>query len=138
MRGRTIGDRSSAMAPFQPSCPGSSTSIPALAVRQDVNPRRPCPKSRFGGRSPAPMENRPKAYASGYSPRWESGNRLSPLRWTTTDAKGLYALTGIPRGLTQAYLNVFAKPPDDHSVYSVVASGQFQGRAHVRGWHSSR
>ncbi len=57
---------------------------------------------------------------------------MTPLRWTTTDATGRYALTGIPRGLPQAHLNVFAEPPENHSphrVYSsVIASGRFQGR----------
>jgi len=55
------------------------------------------------------------------------GNRLTPLRWTTTDAKGGYALTGIPRGLPQAHLNVFAEPPDNQPFNGVVASGRFQG-----------
>ncbi|SIN79642.1 RNA polymerase sigma factor, sigma-70 family [Singulisphaera sp. GP187] len=59
----------------------------------------------------------------------EDGNRLTPLRWTATDANGRYALTGIPRGLTQAQLSVFAEPPDQHSFGGIVASGRFQREA---------
>jgi peroxiredoxin len=61
------------------------------------------------------------------------GNPLTPLQWTTTDAKGHYTFTGIPRGLTQAYLQVYAEPPDHRSYIAFVASGNFQGRAHSAG-----
>ena len=52
---------------------------------------------------------------------------LTTLQWTTTNTEGQYALTGIPRGLTRAYLNVYAKPPDDRSHFRAIASGNFQG-----------
>ncbi len=61
------------------------------------------------------------------------GNRLTPLRWTSTDAEGRYALTGISRGLTQAHLDALAEPPDNRSYYRLVASGRFQGRDHGTG-----
>ncbi len=53
---------------------------------------------------------------------------LTPIRWTTTDAGGRYALTGIPRGLPKAYLNVFAQPPSNDTFVDMVASGSFQGQ----------
>jgi thiol-disulfide isomerase/thioredoxin len=58
-------------------------------------------------------------------------NRLTTLQWTTTDAEGHYAFTGIPQGLTGAYLNVYAEPPDNRSHFEAIASGNFQGRAAV-------
>ncbi|MHC5540523.1 TlpA family protein disulfide reductase, partial [Singulisphaera rosea] len=60
------------------------------------------------------------------------GNRLTPLRWTSTDGAGRYALTGIPQGLAQTHLEVFAEPPDNRSNYSMVASGRFQGSGRGR------
>jgi peroxiredoxin len=54
--------------------------------------------------------------------------RFVPFLWTSTDEKGHYALTEIPRGLTNAYMNVHAMPPDDHSDIRMVASGRFQGK----------
>jgi RNA polymerase sigma factor (sigma-70 family) len=55
---------------------------------------------------------------------------LAPIRWTTTDSNGRYALSGIPRGLTKAFLTVFAEPPDRQTYYDAIASGSFQGQAH--------
>jgi hypothetical protein len=57
------------------------------------------------------------------------GNVLTPLQWRTTDAEGHYTFTGIPRGLTRAYLTVHAAPPGDRSRLAIVASGNFQGMA---------
>jgi hypothetical protein len=54
-------------------------------------------------------------------------NRLTTLRWTTTDPEGRYALNGIPRGLSPAQLCFFAEPPDGRTFYGAVASGRFQG-----------
>ncbi len=62
-----------------------------------------------------------------------NGTRLTPLQWTTSDAQGRYALTGIPRGLTLSSLMVFADAPDNRSYIAVVPSGRFQGRAYVQG-----
>jgi len=61
------------------------------------------------------------------------GTRSTPLQWTMADAQGRYALTGIPRGLTQSSLMVYAEPPDNRSYITVVPSGRFQGRAYVQG-----
>ena len=64
-------------------------------------------------------------------------NFLTPLQWTTTDADGHYTFTGIPRGLTRAYLTVYTEPPKDHSSVAIVASGRFQGRRKIRPCASS-
>jgi hypothetical protein len=55
--------------------------------------------------------------------------RLTVLQWTTTNAEGQYALTGIPQWLTRAYLNTYAEPPDRQSHFEATASGNFQGTA---------
>jgi RNA polymerase sigma factor (sigma-70 family) len=55
--------------------------------------------------------------------------RLTVLQWTSTNAEGQYALTGIPQGLTRAYLNTYAEPPDRQSHFEATASGNFQGTA---------
>ncbi len=62
-----------------------------------------------------------------------NGTRLTPLLWTTSDAQGRYALTGIPRGLTLSNLMIYAEAPDNRSAIAVVPSGRFQGRAYNQG-----
>jgi hypothetical protein len=56
-------------------------------------------------------------------------SRLTILQWTTTNEGGHYALIVIPRGLTRAFLNVYAEPPDRRSHFEAIASGKFQGQA---------
>ena len=55
---------------------------------------------------------------------------LTPIRWATTDSSGRYAFSGIPRPGSQAFLTVFAEPPDNRTYYDAVASGSFQGQAY--------
>jgi RNA polymerase sigma factor (sigma-70 family) len=56
------------------------------------------------------------------------GNRLTELRWTSTDQEGRYTLTGIPRGIEHTYMTVFVEPPNNQSYFGVTASGRFQER----------
>ena len=58
-------------------------------------------------------------------------NRLTTFQWTNTNEEGRYALTGIPQGLSRAFLNVYAEPPDRRSHFEAIASGNFQGQAMI-------
>src|SRR5262249_3400891 len=62
-------------------------------------------------------------------------NPFTNLQWTTTDADGRYALTGLPRGLTQARLLLLSQAPPGDQSYSVVPSGRFRARPH---YHDSQ
>jgi hypothetical protein len=55
-------------------------------------------------------------------------NPYTNLQWTTTDADGRYALTGLPRGLTQSHLLLLSQAPPNNQRYHVVASGHFRAR----------
>jgi hypothetical protein len=58
----------------------------------------------------------------------EMGNPYAPLAWAYTDARGRYALTGIPRGLSQSYLMLLPHAPPSNQAFRAIPSGHFHMR----------
>ncbi len=118
----------------------SAGPIPAVALQvKDFDPRSGRPRQEFTliagpevairGTITGPDGKPAKGVCLTLVASIGGASYLSPIRWTTTDASGRYAFTGIPRGLSKSYLNVFAEPPSNDKFVDMVASGSFQGQA---------